>query len=275
MREVLLRGLVQPFSPKFREMTAVILYALGHATTHSPRSVPILDVLDRLTKVDISFTDREKNVASAMIGQRNTELHTGQLGFDGFPVSVWLGDFYRIAKILVNSQKMGLEDYLGRDEADAAETMMTEKNASLKKTVINKINSHKQVFSALPKEEQDIKKKASDTKNLLEGRETKRIECPGCLSWALLSGELISVSPPKLIGEAIKQESRYLPTKFACFACGLNMHGYAELDAIDLGGQFTVTEELDPVEYHQIEVSDYVDVDEIIRQHAENGYMDE
>jgi hypothetical protein len=249
-----------------------LLYALGHTTTQSPRSVPISTVFERLTKVDIGFTEEAKNAATSIINQRNAELHSAQIGFEEYPVSLWLGDFYRIADTLSKSQGRTLSDYLGDEEADAATRMITEKNASLKKDVFKRIDSHRQVIQAATQEDLDQKITQSTIRRRAERRPYKSIKCPACHNASQIFGDFISISPPRLVDDEIVVERRFLPTMFTCYVCGLVINGFSEIDAISLSGQFTVIECLDPVEYHNIEVAEYIDVNELVEQRLRDAY---
>jgi hypothetical protein len=44
-----------------------------------------------------------------------------------------------------------------------------------------------------------------------------------------------------------------------CYSCGLLLDVHTALYGGDLGGQYSVTEEHDPVEFHQIDVAAYFD----------------
>ncbi len=252
-----------------------LLYALGYATTQAPRSIPISVVFERLMKVDIGFTEEAKNSATFIITQRNAELHSAQIGFEEYPVSLWLGDFYRIADALSKSQGRTLSDYLGEEEAEAAIRMITEKNASLKKDVFKRIESHKQVIQAATPEEIAQKLTQSSIRRKAERRSYKSIKCPACSNDSQIFGDFISISPPRLIDDEIVVERRFLPTMFTCYVCGLVINGFSEIDAIGLSGQFTIIESLDPVEYHKIEVTEYIDVNELVEQRIRDAYYED
>lgn len=256
-----------------------ILYAFGYETTTKPKSIQISEVFSRLTRIGIEFTETEKKLCSAIIEQRNTELHSGIKGFIDYPASIWLGDFYRVCKILLTFQSLTLTDFLGTSEAKAAELMLIKEADNVKKQVLDKIQSYKKVFFELSKEEQEKKRKESEAEIRSHFNKAKIVKCPVCDSSALLSGELISFSEAKLVDNDIRQERRYLPTQFGCFTCAIKINGYSELKAIDLGGQFSLSEYLDPVDYHGIDPEEYVDIDSAVQRRidemAEEQYMDE
>ena len=63
----------------------------------------------------------------------------------------------------------------------------------------------------------------------------------------------------------IKVQQPVSPSSLACPACGLKLQGYAELDAVQLGGQYTRTINYSPEDYYGLidvdnfDASDYVE----------------
>lgn len=243
-----------------------LLYAFGFETTAKPKSIQISEVFNRLPKIGIEFTEIDKKICTSIIEQRNTELHSAIKGFVEYPVSLWLSDFYRVCKNLLIHQELSLEDFLGVNESKAAEQMISKEASNVKKLVLDKIQSYGKVFFELPQEIQDQKRRAAETEIRTHFNKAKIVSCPVCQSKALLSGEIISISNAKLTGTDIKQERRYLPTQLGCITCGIKISGYAELKAIDLGGQFSLEEHLDPVDYHGIDPEDYLDIDSLVEE---------
>jgi hypothetical protein len=253
-----------------------LLYAMGYEVTKKPRSIVMPLVFDRLTKINIEFTNAEKDMCLLIIEQRNIELHSGLNGYSEFPVSRWLGEYYRICKILLKFQNLNLKDFLGVEEAIAAERMIESDAEKIKKAVLDRVQAYKKVFQDLSPESQSEKRSTANTENKVRMRNSKAAICPCCESEAVILGETISYSTPRLIDGAIRQETRYLPSHFRCATCGLTITGYAELKAIDLGSQFTVKEDLDPVEYHNIDVEEYIDANDFIAKHMDyDAYQDE
>lgn len=241
-----------------------LLYSFGFETTSKPKSIQISEVLQRLTKIGIEFSQEEIKQATAIIDQRNTELHSGIKGFSEYPSSIWLGDYYRICNILLKGQGLSLVDFLGTEETKAAEQMITNEVANTKKQVFDKIQSYKRVFFELPLEQQQERKRTAETEIRNHFNKAKIVKCPVCESNALLSGELISFSDAKLVDSEIRQEKRYLPNQLGCFACGIRINGYPELKTIDFGGQFILEEYLDALDYHGIDPEEYVEIDYLV-----------
>ena len=62
-----------------------------------------------------------------------------------------------------------------------------------------------------------------------------------------------------------------------CVVCRLDLKGFQELNEAGLGAIYTVSEEEDPIDFFGIVPEEYVDVDELIRERAEEewGYQNE
>lgn len=50
-----------------------------------------------------------------------------------------------------------------------------------------------------------------------------------------------------------------LPSLLNCYVCGLNLKGHGALHAAGLGGNYSVMEDLDPVDFFGIEMPDLDD----------------
>jgi hypothetical protein len=233
-----------------------ILYVFGYhkKPLYSPISIPTKTVLERCEVVVANFTESEKAFCKDLTSRRNEELHSGGLGFDGYRTSKWLSKYFKVLKILLEFQEKTLIDFLGKDEAKAAEEMIAEREATLEKSIRDRISKHKQFFDSLSlivKTERIEKSKAEKWFAMRLYR--KDINCPACSNLGILSGKLISVSE-SIAGETeIIQNLNVLPTHFKCFCCDLELNNHAELDVVELGGQYKMEEIYDPREYFEIE----------------------
>jgi hypothetical protein len=257
-----------------------LLYSFGYEVTNQPKSIQISTAVNRLGDIIEEFTTNLRNKVTLIIYERNTELHSGLSGFDEFPVSLWISDYYRICDILLKFQEKTLKEYFGEDEGVLAEKMIEESDEKLKKIVIDKIKAYKQVYEDLALEEKANRKEYSDKQLRVFNSHTKKVDCPCCKNEALLTGEQVSVSSTKLNGNDLYEEIRYIPNKLACFNCGLKLDTYNELKVVDLGHVFTIDIYVDPVEYHGIDPEEYVNVDELVERKMREinygmEYMDE
>lgn len=79
---------------------------------------------------------------------------------------------------------------------------------------------------------------------------SKTVGCPACSAQALLNGNEVSESEPRLEGDEVVIESVLLPSKFECYTCGLEIEGYGKLNAAGLGGQYTYEFREDATEHY-------------------------
>ncbi|SFI13961.1 hypothetical protein [Halpernia frigidisoli] len=233
-----------------------ILYVFGFQKKplYIPISVPTKTVLERCEVIVPNFTENEKTFCKEITIKRNEELHSGNLGFDNFPTKIWLSKYYKTLKILLEFQEKTLLDFLGSDEADAAEEMIAEREANLEKTIKDRISRHKKSFKALSIEIQTEKISNSERDKWFGSRVYRKDEiCPSCGNNGILTGKLISISEGKASDSDITQNLNILPTYFICLCCDLQLTNHQELDSIELGGQYKIEEIFDPREYFEIE----------------------
>ena len=241
-----------------------ILYVFGYhkKPLYSPVSIPTKTVLERCAVVIANFTDNEKAFCKDITTRRNEELHSGGLGFDSYPTSKWLSKYFKVIQILLEFQEKTLEDFLGNDEAKAAEEMIAKKDATLEKTIRERISKHKKFFDGLKpaiKAERIAKSKAE--KWFASRHYRKDLTCPACANLGILSGKLISINESIAGDSEIIQNMNVLPTHFRCFCCDLELTNHSELDVVELGGQYKMEEIYDPREYYEMEEDEEPDFD--------------
>lgn len=237
---------------------ASVLYALGHPNSKEPRSLGAADALQVCVEVIPGFTKKERDAAAILLGRRNRELHTGDPAFEQLPLGVWLADYYRLCQILLRHQGRELEDLFGLEEAVAAEQMIAATQQRVEHEVKELIAGAARAWRRLPSDERRARRAAARAKG--RASDTKPAKCPACDTQLGLIGERVATSPARLDGQhELVEEIRLLPTGLDCAACGLRLTGHAELHAAGLGGQFTVLEELDPVDFHAIDIDSYID----------------
>ena len=83
----------------------------------------------------------------------------------------------------------------------------------------------------------------------------KQAPCPACGGCCVVRGERRSGGEPRLddVRGSIGRGIVVLPTEFDCFSCGLQLRGHGALHAAELGGNYKMWKELDPVEYFNIQ----------------------
>jgi hypothetical protein len=92
-----------------------------------------------------------------------------------------------------------------------------------------------------------------------------------------MSGESISRGPARVDEDAasIQREVRVLPNLLRCPVCNLKLDGYQEMLEAGLGTIYTTIEDEDPIEFFGIIPEEHVDVEKLVREYHEGGYMNE
>lgn len=232
-----------------------LLYVFGHirSAKHVPISIPTKTVLERCEAIVPNFTEIEKNFCKEMTIRRNEEIHSGGLGFDGFSNNKWLSKYYRTLKIILSFHEKNLDELIGRDEVEAANEMISEKEKDLLKKVLDRISFHKKEYEKLENEKQNERIALSMlSKQRKVGLYGKEQQCPACSNMGLFDGKLISSSDGKATESEIVMNINVLPISFSCDCCGLSLANHLELDAVDLGGQYKLEEKYSPQEYYDL-----------------------
>lgn len=237
-----------------------ILHAFGFGTgKETPKTIGAKTIFLRLQIIVPEFTPIDDKFCQSFINMRNEELHSGTPIFEDYPTNTWLTKFYKVLKILLSFQGKTLEDFLGIQESQIAEQMITEYNEELIAKVNEKIKKYRDVHNDL--ERSECEKKQIDSSKLLSDYvlseklygNSKKVKCPSCNNDALLIGKFISQSEPKVNKDVITVSNNILPVELKCFACGLKISSNGELSVANYGGQFAIESDVDPVDYYGIE----------------------
>ncbi|XZF63847.1 MAG: hypothetical protein ACSI46_03670 [Gloeotrichia echinulata DVL01] len=241
-----------------------ILYAFDRPTKKGI-SISINLVFQRCQSFVTGFTENDCKKCIEWMDLRNIELHTGEPIFNSVKTSKWLADYYRICKILLDSQQKTLDEYFGINRAEAARQAIEALQQNVKSQVNKEINNAKVYYEQLTTEE------IAERDSLLHANlnspdkgTRKIIQCPACSSKGIIQGKIIEFGDLKLIeGELIVVRNiSILPTKFECVYCRLSIETNAALHTAGIGGQYTVQIEEDIRSYLSDDEPDY-------------GYMDE
>lgn len=248
--ELLARATLAKVHPALLAEPDCILMAFDYDTgAKAPKSVMAKTVFLRCQKIVPGFGDEELKTCMSIIERRNEELHSGTLAFEEFPTSLWLSSYFRICKLLLSSQGQSLKAFLGRDEADAAEKMIAASEQQVLAAVQKAIADKKSEFGKLGLTEQQRRHGTSET-SVEELQDTSKhlVTCPACGAKAIITGERVRAGATRLEGELMHRDIAFLPTKFRCYCCELELAGHTSLHAAGLGGQYSITESYDPVE---------------------------
>lgn len=232
-----------------------LYHALGHTPTakkFAPKSIAISEVLSRLRDILPDFDTELEGFCLLHIGRRNSELHSGEMPFDGVQHSSWLPIFYRSCDVLLKSMATDLAEFLGDEEIKVARKLIAAASDKTAKAVAGTIKAYETVWSEKSKDEQaKLVEQASlwATKHI-----GHRVECPACKSTAIVTGEPISAPKIAINDDVISETQQYLPSKFECIACGMKIAGLSHLSQAGVGDTYTRTHDYDAVEYYAPEV---------------------
>lgn len=257
-----------------------IHYVFGVIPKSNPRSVQAKTVFARCSVLVEGFTDKMSAHCLIMADRRNSELHSGAAAFENIDNSAWLPATYEVMEILLKHVGMNFEDFLGKEQAPIAEGMLKDRREHIKKEVKDRIAKAKKDFLALSEEERSKREAISNTRVadwIKVSPLRRRCTCPACGSSAVMSGKSLSRGPAR-VDEAeltIEREVRVLPNVFRCVHCLLRMDGYQEMLEAGLGTIYTTVEAEDPIEFFGINPEEYVDIEKIVRDYHDEGYMNE
>lgn len=108
-----------------------IMYAFGFVQPGAPKSVPANTVFKRCAQVVEGFTEEDVKKATALIGMRNEELHSGGTPFEGLETRAWLVDYYRLCDLLLEHLDKDLAGLFDDEEAAAARRMIDAANEEI------------------------------------------------------------------------------------------------------------------------------------------------
>lgn len=228
-----------------------LYHALGFKPTESkftPKSIPVVEVFRRLTKILPEFTTEHADSAILHTGRRNSELHSGDPAFEGVDASTWQPGFYRTCEVLLSSLGMSLPEFIGKDEAGVADQLMAAASDDSAKAVLGDIEAHAKVWATRTAEQHiELTHSAAVWATRQAGH---RVTCPACACRALVVGEPVTAPTQKLDDGNIIETQEYLPNRFECVACGLKISGLSRLAVVGLGQRYNKTRVYDAAEYY-------------------------
>ena len=141
-----------------------------------------------------------------------------------------------------------LSEFVGTDEAKAAETVMSAAADESAKAVQGDVEAHRKVWES--KGDKDRVNLTTQAELWAIRQTGHRVSCPACASPALVSGGPVAPATRKIEGDVITERQEYLPTHFECVACGLKINGLSRLAAVGRADRYVNTQEYDAAEYY-------------------------
>lgn len=247
-----------------------LLHALNRGSGDR-RSVKAVQVFALCRKLFPEFSDDDLKAAIALINRRNDELHSGSAAFDEYPSKYWLTGFYRACHSLVTAMGQSLNELFGKEEAEVASRILDETKSEVRKRVEDSIAAHRKSFEGRTTTEQQAAAETAEKQSAqLAYERHHRVKCPSCGSVATVQGEPYGEGVVIHEDDEIKVQRPVSPRSFQCSACGLALNGYAELDAVQLGGQYTRTTYYSPEDYYGLVDAENVDLSEHVERYLAN-----
>jgi hypothetical protein len=257
-----------------------IHYAFGVIPKKPHRSVAAKAVFARCSILVPGFTDKMSGHCLILAERRNSELHSGAAAFVGIDNSAWLPATYEVMDVLLKHIGREFYDFLGRDHANHALVVLSDRRENVKKDVLDRVAAARKLFASLSEEA-----KAQLTSHLptrverwvSESTLRRTCMCPACSSVAIMGGESVGRTPVQVDEEAVtlRREVRVLPNGFVCPYCKLQLSGFQEMNEAGLGSIYTVEEEEDPIKFFGIVPEEHVDIDELLKSHFAEEYQNE
>lgn len=214
----------------------------------SPRSITVAEVFRRLATMLPDFSTEHEGFGVQFTGRRNAELHSGEAAFDGLKGSSWQPRFYQTCAVLLSSMGLTLEEFVGVDEAKAAEALIAAAADESAKAVKGEVEAHAKVWQAKGADERSAL--VAQAEAWATRQSGHRVQCPACGSPALVVGAAVSAPVRKLDDDEIVEKQEYLPSHFECIACGLKIGGLSRLAVVGLADRYIHTQVYDAAEYY-------------------------
>ncbi|TWB44713.1 hypothetical protein [Nitrospirillum viridazoti] len=218
-----------------------ILYACGYSLA-KPRSLPAHSVFIRLEKIIKSFQSQHRELCEFLALQRNAHVHTADLPYEGLSTDKWLARFYDTIRILHDHLEKPLEHFLGPDGASMAAEMIKTLNASVLKTVREKINAHSKVFSSKSPSEKESVLRTSELSLAFPASNQEVCTCVSCGGKASLIGKKYKELQEQYVDGDLYMIVEYISVSYLCKSCGLSLSSIEEIAHAGLKTHFTKTE---------------------------------
>lgn len=257
--EMLIRASVSATSPALVADNSDwnnVLYALGRTPKKGkfvPRTAAITELIARAEELIPEFTREHANFCATHFSRRNSELHSGNLPFEGSSSSSWRPHFFAVCDVLLVHCDTTLETLFGAAGAAEARDDISALNDEAAKSVLGTINAHKVVWTA--KSEPDKKTALHQAATASLRHYGHRVKCPSCTATALVHGKAMGVAKTSTNEDGIVERQTMKPEDFYCIACGLKITGYSKLLACGLGESYISTSHYDALEYFSIDVN--------------------
>ena len=280
--ELTIRGVLCEFNPALNAASdeESLLFSVGVTPNRPEKSVDLRAAFSRLVRLVPEVTEQEKAAIEALIDIRNRELHSDEAAFEGMAADTVMPSILSFLVRVNDKIERDLEQLLTPSDAKQARETFNALSKDRSRRVNELIRIQKERFFGQPEETRNglfaehTPKFSSAI--MSSGHHIKSLKCPSCSGLGILGGSPVGHSSALLDDDGIFREVRIIPSVFSCKICNLEIKGLDELIAASLPYEFISRDDIDAVEHFEIDVMEYVDTDEIIREYNyEPEYMDE
>src|SRR5438552_17395099 len=150
-------------------------------------------LFDRCKTVVKNFDKVAGDFCVEMANRRNADLHSSEVPFEGIAIDTWQPKYWQVTKLLLEAQSKKLEDYLGTEEAKAAEEIINDASLALTKAIEGRIRKHEAIFleTYAENQRQQVSEHAQITINARLSHDETDAPCPACGSPGIMSGEYL------------------------------------------------------------------------------------
>ena len=248
-----------------------VLFSSGVSANRPPKTADIHIAFSRLRRLIPTITTEESETVAALTSLRNRELHGDIASMSTASQKEIMPQIYSYITKVADFAKQDLRSLLSDSDATQARQTANAIHKDRKKRVQDLIKIQKDRFYGLTKEEKEERRSASKPKFVSAvtsaGHHLRTYKCPSCAQEGLLGGTPVGRSAPILREDGIYQELRIVPEMFECKCCELQIRGLDELMAAGVEHEFRTLDEMDVLEHFQMDVMDFINMEDIIREY--------
>lgn len=237
--------------------------ACGHPISTKVRSITAKTVFERLGHLSKAFSSPIKDFCVEISERRNAELHSGAVPFAGMRQDVWVLNYWKVCKIILEAQNKDLKDWIGEEESKDAEDIINKKTTAIEKAILARIEKCKKEIKAKFPNKEDLKKMRDNGAvfeysvfkplfGLNTGDALYGYFCPACSCLGALSGEFWNEETILTEDDDSEYSLRtvvlitYTTLAFRCRVCGLRLDGQEEIKFAGVDEEFSEESEREP-----------------------------
>ncbi len=241
--------------------------ACGRPAGVERRTITAKTLFERLRRLNPRFDKQAQDFSLTLAIRRNGELHSGEAVYAGIKLESWVKHYWKVAALVLETQARGLADWIGEEEAKAAQEVIDEAMTALKQAIDGRVRTQREKFDkqfppGSPERAELVARHKGGA--LVRWRDFQpygwdhhiAIECPACKCDGMLAGPSIGEEKVELEFDEGEEPWTELfditcsSEAYRCRACDLKLDGLDEIEAAEIDSEFEVQEEREP-EYEE------------------------